>query len=79
MAFRPDDNLASSDAATSVLAAPSEVLFAAWETLAMFFVISLAPFAASEALRAISFVVAACSSTALAIVFWMSLIRVMIF
>src|SRR5215510_10422153 len=44
----------------------------------MFWAISLLPLAASATLRLISPVVAVCSSTALAIVFWMSLIWLMI-
>ena len=43
---------------------------AASETLVMFRAISLPPIAASLALRAISLVVAVCSSTADAVVFW---------
>jgi hypothetical protein len=61
--------LDSSVAALKVLLAPSVALFAASETLAIFFEISLLPLAASLAFRAISLVVAVCSSTALAIVF----------
>jgi hypothetical protein len=43
--------------------------------MAIFLAMSEEPLAASATLRAISFVVAVCSSTADAIVFWMSLIR----
>ena len=53
-------------------------VWAAWATPVMFCAISLAPLAASATLRLISLVVAVCSSTALAIVFWMSLIWSMI-
>ena len=61
-----------------MLLAPSVVLRAAWATPVMFWAISLLPLAASATLRLISLVVAVCSSTALAIVFWMSLIWLMI-
>ena len=61
-----------------VLLAPSVVLRAAWATPVMFWAISLLPLAASATLRQISLVVAVCSSTALAMVFWMSLIWLMI-
>ena len=54
--------------------APPVVLRAASATPVMFLVISELPRAASARLRLISLVVALCSSTALAIVFWMSLI-----
>jgi hypothetical protein len=70
--------LDSSSAELLVLLAPSVVLRAAWATPVMFWAISLLPCAASATLRLISPVVAVCSSTALAIVFWMSLIWLMI-
>ena len=54
------------------------MLWAAWATPVMFWAISLLPLAASAMLRLISSVVAVCSSTALAMVFWMSLIWLMI-
>ena len=60
-----------------VEAAPDDVSCAAWATPVMLAAISLAPVAASVTWRVISFVVAVCSSTAEAIVFWMSLIRAM--
>jgi hypothetical protein len=56
---------------------PAEVSFAAWATPVMFWAISELPFAASATLRLISLVVAVCSSTALAMVFWRSLIWLM--
>ena len=54
------------------------MLRAAWATPVMFWAISVLPRAASATLRLISLVVAVCSSTALAMVFWMSLIWLMI-
>ncbi len=48
---------------------------AALATPVMLFAISELPLAVSEILRAISLVVAVCSSTAVAIVFWISLMR----
>jgi hypothetical protein len=60
----------SSDCADfCVSVAPAVVLRAASATPVMFLVISELPRAASARLRLISFVVALCSSTALAIVF----------
>src|SRR4051812_33210199 len=61
-----------------VLVAPSLVLRAACATPVMFAAISELPLAASATLRAISLVVAVCSSTALAMVLEMSLIWLMI-
>ena len=58
-------------------ATPSEVEPAAMATPEMFDAISPEPVAASETLRLISLVVAVCSSTAEAMVVWMSLIRPM--
>jgi len=54
--------------------APSVVLFAAWATPVMLCAISALPRAASVTFLVISLVVAVCSSTALAMVFEMSLI-----
>src|SRR3954454_14188469 len=67
----------SSCAAFCVSAAPVVVLAAALATPPMFLVISPEPLAASETLRLISFVVAVCSSTAVAIVCEISLIWLM--
>ncbi len=58
--------------------APADVSWAALATPVMFSAISPLPLAASDTLRLISFVVAVCSSTAVAMVFWMSLICPMI-
>ena len=69
--------LASSVAARWVSATPPEVTPAPSATRLMFSAISALPRAASLTLRPISAVVAACSSTAEAIVFWMSLISLM--
>ena len=66
--------LVSSAAAFCVSDAPSLVLEAAEATPTMFWAISVLPLAASPTLREISLVVAVCSSTALAMVFEMSLI-----
>ncbi len=66
--------LASSPAERVVSAVPAEVDRATSATLLMFPVISVAPCAALDTERAISFVVAVCSSTADAIVAWRSLI-----
>ena len=68
----------NSSAELRVLLAPSVVPRAACATAVMFWAISLLPRAASPTLRLISPVVAVCSSTAPAIVFWMSLIWLMI-
>src|SRR5262249_26984953 len=68
----------SSSADVRVLHAPSVVPRAAWATPVIFWAISLQALAAYATLRLISAVVAVCSSTALAIVFWMSLIWLMI-
>ena len=57
-----------SDAACWEFEAPSVVLLAASATDLMFLAISVLPVAASETLRFISAVVAACSSTALAMI-----------
>jgi hypothetical protein len=68
----------SSSADRFVSLAPSVVLRAACATPETFWAISLLPWAASATLRLISPVVAVCSSTAEAMVFWMSLIWLMI-
>ena len=68
----------SSEAACWLSAAPAEVLSAAEPTACMFEVISDEPRLASFTDRAISLVVAACSSTAEAMVFWNSEMRPMI-
>ena len=64
----------SDPAASWVLAAPCVVSRAACATAVMFWAISELPWAASAMLRAISLVVAVCSSTAQAMVLWKSLI-----
>ena len=72
------ESFASSPAASLVSPVPSVVCVAALETPEMFVLISPTPLAASETLRAISFVVALCSSTALAIVLEISFILLII-
>ena len=68
---------ASSPAASWVVFAPPDVSFAACATDVMFSVTCDSPIAASDTFRAISRVVAVCSSTALAMVVEMSCICAM--
>src|SRR3954469_24216876 len=69
---------ARSSAAWLVLAAAWVLSLAAWATPEMVWAMSVEPLAASVTLRLISLVVAVCSSTAEAIVVWVSLIWAMI-
>src|SRR6266700_7014688 len=77
-ACKVEASRASSPAALLVYSAPSVVLLAAVATPVMLRAISWLPLATSLTLRLISLVVAVCSSTAVAMVFWMSLIWAMI-